>query len=82
MVKLYCHGLQEELPLRKWGEYGYETGGLENPHLSGRAAWIYSAEMEQGSTPLLLSIPAMKALDMVMFLKDDYVELRAWTFAW
>ena len=46
-------------------------------YLGGLAGEVFSAEVEQGSTPLLLSIPALDALDSVVHMKDRYVELRA-----
>ena len=43
--------------------------------LGGQAGEIYSAEMPSGSTPLLLSISAMKALDAVIRVKASSFEM-------
>ena len=44
--------------------------------LQGHAGEVFSAEMEQGGTPLLLSIPAMEALDMVLYMKERRVDVN------
>ena len=44
--------------------------------LDGFKGEVYSAEVPNGSTPLLMSISAMTALDMVIFLKAHQVEVR------
>ncbi|CAE7814668.1 GIP [Symbiodinium sp. CCMP2456] len=46
-------------------------------YLGGLAGEVFSAEVNQGSTPLLLSIPALDALDAVMHMKARHVELKA-----
>ena len=45
--------------------------------LGGRRGEVLSAEIPTGSTPLLLSITAMDALDMILFVKDRRVQVRA-----
>ena len=42
-------------------------------YVGGFKGEVYSAEMPKGNTPLLLSIAAMTALDMVVFLKKKVV---------
>ena len=42
-------------------------------YVGGFKGEVYSAEMPKGNTPLLLSIAAMTALDMVVFLKKKIV---------
>ena len=42
----------------------------------GRRGQVRSAEVEGGTTPLLLSIPAMTALDMVLFVKRRVCEVQ------
>ena len=44
--------------------------------IKGYQGEVYSAEIEQGMTPLLLSISAMSALDMVIHLKEQVVQVR------
>eukprot|EP00439_Symbiodinium_sp_Y106_P022669 s217_g2.t2 len=44
--------------------------------LGSRLGEVFSAELPSGTTPLLLSIPAMSALDMVLMMKDRVVEVR------
>ena len=44
--------------------------------LGGRRGEVLSAEIPTGSTPLLLSITAMDALDMILFVKDRRVQVR------
>eukprot|EP00435_Cladocopium_sp_Y103_P040884 s349_g11.t1 len=44
--------------------------------LDGFAGEVFSAEVPEGNTPLLLSIAAMTALDMVINLEDQSVEVR------
>eukprot|EP00435_Cladocopium_sp_Y103_P025818 s3297_g6.t1 len=41
--------------------------------LGGHRGEVFSAEIPTGSTPLLLSIPAMEALDMTIFMKKKEV---------
>ena len=41
--------------------------------LGNRLGEVFSAELPSGTTPLLLSIPAMSALDMVLMMKDRVV---------
>eukprot|EP00438_Fugacium_kawagutii_P008061 Skav219569 [mRNA] locus=scaffold3203:12014:25029:+ [translate_table: standard] len=43
--------------------------------LGGHRGEVYSAEVVTGNTPLLLSIPAMEALDMAIFLNKKEVQL-------
>ena len=45
--------------------------------LQGVAGEVHSAELDAGATPLLFSIPAMQALDMVLCMKDLKVGIRA-----
>ena len=44
--------------------------------LGGRLGMVHSAEVPDGSTPLLLSIPAMTALDMVIHMQARKVQIR------
>ena len=45
--------------------------------LGGRRGQVYSAELPEGSTPLLLSIPAMTALDMTLQMKQRKVLVQS-----
>ena len=45
-------------------------------YLKGFYGEVYSAEVPDGTTPLLLSIASMSALDMVIRLKDQVVEVH------
>ena len=43
----------------------------------GRRGEVHSAEIPTGSAPLLLSVAAMEAMDMVLLLKDRKVQIRS-----
>ena len=45
--------------------------------LGGRPGEVFLAEIETGTTPFLLSIPALVALDAVVFVKDRKMQFRA-----
>jgi hypothetical protein len=45
--------------------------------LGGRPGEVFSAEVETGTTPLLLSIPALVAMDAIVFVKERKMQLRA-----
>ena len=45
--------------------------------IGGVAGEVLSAEMDEGATPLLLSIPAMKALDFVIYMRQEMVQAGA-----
>ena len=44
--------------------------------LKGHRGEVFSAEIENGNTPLLLSIAAMASLNMVLFVKDRKVKIQ------
>ena len=44
-------------------------------YLKGHTGEVYSAEVPDGATPLLLSIAAMTALDMVLRVREQVVEV-------
>ena len=44
--------------------------------LGGCRGEVHSAEVPTGSTPLLLSIPTMDALDMILHMRRREVEIR------
>ena len=51
--------------------------GWEIPiFLGGKLGSVFSAEVESGSTPLLLSIASLAALDAVIFVRDQKIVLR------
>ncbi|CAE7672788.1 dnaaf1, partial [Symbiodinium microadriaticum] len=45
--------------------------------LGGVRGEIHSAEMPEGTTPMLLSIPAMDALDMILFVKKRQAKIES-----
>ena len=45
--------------------------------LEGHKGEVFSAEITSGSTPLLLSIAAMTALDMVLRVREQLVEVKS-----
>ena len=45
--------------------------------VGGIKGQIYSAEMPDGTTPLLLSIPAMEALDMILYMRKREAKIGA-----
>ena len=45
--------------------------------LGGHPGEVFLAEIETGTTPFLLSIPALVALDAVVFVKDRKMQFRA-----
>ena len=61
----------EEFSLREWQQYRGASGGLE-----GHRGEVFSAEIENGNTPLLHSIAAMASLNMVLFVKDRKVKIQ------
>ena len=44
--------------------------------LGGTPGEVYSAEVENGSTQLLLSIPCTQALDMIVFMRRQEVVIE------
>ncbi len=45
--------------------------------MKGRPGEVFSAEVDTGTTPLLLSIPSLIALDAVLYMRERKVSLRA-----
>ena len=64
--------------------FHFDNGDCENQmvvwripiFLQGVAGEVHSAELDAGATPLLFSIPATQALDMVLYMKDLKVGIR------
>lgn len=46
--------------------------------IGGRPGQVFSAEVESGSTPLLLSVPSLEALDVVLRVKEMVMEVTPW----